>query len=423
MNKKTNVLMYVWEFPPYIAGGLGMACYGMAKSLASSGEVNLKLILPNVDQKKHGKGYHDYLADIKVDQVHSIDTQYEDRPQKSSYTSSEPLKYPDIPLDIVLEKGYQLSGVKIDPNYNEHLYHYVDMYAERAGNLACMVDHDIIQCHDWLTIKAGIKAKQISGKPLIFQVHALEVDRNFHGLCQHIYDIEQQGMWAADKIVAVSEYTKRKILECYHYIDPNKIVVVHNGNDVEPFYDYKVPPIPKPPKKVVLFMGRMTEQKGVYYFIQMAKRILGYRQDIDFLLGGKGDQYNWMLNHVAECGLGKHIHFTGFLDQSWVKTAFKIADVFVMPSRSEPFGLVGLEAVEHDTPVIFSKQSGVAEVFSEPMTVDYWDVERMAEQVEYLLDNPDKAQSYLAKLKQEAKKCTWDKAAFELVDIYRQFGG
>ena len=413
--QKTHVLMYAWEFPPYISGGLGMACYGLSNALSRQENIQLSLILPHSDKKQPDNA--EKLKSLKTAQVISaIDA-------LSSTEIPDPYgfhaQYPHIPLTVIEAHEYHIQSVAVNPDYNEHLLDYVNLYAERGGKLAKKIPHDVIQCHDWLTVQAGILAKKISRKPLIFHVHALEIDRNFGHLCQHIYQIEREGMQIADQIVAVSHYTKQRIIEHYQ-ISEHKITVVHNGIDQGEKTHYEAIPSPSRPRKLVLFAGRMTEQKGVSYFIETAKKILQIRRDIEFLIAGKGEQYNWSLHHIAELGLSEYIQFTGFLDQNWVKTAFKFADVFIMPSRSEPFGLVALEAILHDTPVIFSKQSGACEIFTQPITVDYWDTEKMAQLVLDLIDQPSYTRNYLKKLKKEIRHCTWQNAANTLTDLYQR---
>jgi glycosyltransferase involved in cell wall biosynthesis len=307
---------------------------------------------------------------------------------------------------------------KITGRYGPNLFQEVLRYAKIAGDMAIEIPHDVIHAHDWMTILAGINAKQVSSKPLIFHIHALEIDRSgMDNINQQIFDIEKYGMQEADRVIAVSNYTKRLIMQHYH-IPEKKIAVIHNGIDKSygekhNEYAFKHP-------KTVLFLGRITHQKGPYFFIEIAKKILSVRQDIQFVLAGTGNLLVEMIEKVACLHIGKNVHFTGFLDPKTVKKLFHFADVYVMPSVSEPFGISCLEALANDVPVVISKQSGAAEVLHDTLSADFWDVDEMAGKILALLDHKALRQELMHNITREMQNLTWDEAGNKIINIYRE---
>jgi glycosyltransferase involved in cell wall biosynthesis len=286
-----------------------------------------------------------------------------------------------------------------------------------AGALAKTSEHDIIYAHDWLTMLAGVEAKRFSKKPLVLHIHALETDRSGLWTNQKIYNIEKYGMGQADHIVAVSQYTKDNIVK-YYSIDPDKITVVHNGIYCDSSDNMIVRNKLQP--KMVLFLGRITHQKGPSFFIEAAYKVLAKRSDVQFVMAGSGDLITEMIERVASLRIGKNFHFTGFLESASVKQMYKLADVYIMPSVSEPFGLSALEALSCNVPAIISKQSGVAEVLKNTLISDFWDTDDMAAKILALLEYPALRATSLGYEAKQLQHITWGKTAEKLIDVYKK---
>ncbi|MFH1637526.1 MAG: glycosyltransferase family 4 protein [Candidatus Woesearchaeota archaeon] len=340
-----RILMFGWEFPPYYSGGLGTACYGMTKGLSKFG-VEVTFVIPKFLGELKAK-YVKLVSSIPIKNIRLIGVNSTIMPYVSSAGYSSEVSY---------RYGKVLGG-KMAEVYGRDLFNDVQIYSKNARLIAAAEEFDIIHCHDWLTFQAGIEAKAVSGKKLIVQVHATEFDRTANHPNQYIYDIEKAGMNAADKVIAVSHYTKNIIVEKYG-IDPEKISVVHNAVEAE---EHPQNFIIEKKDKVVLFLGRITIQKGPEYFIYAAKRILEKMPDVKFIMAGSGDMLPRMIELAAELGISDKVFFTGAVRGPEVDKLYRMADVFVMPSVSEPFGITPLESMIRDTPVVISKQSGVSE--------------------------------------------------------------
>lgn len=400
-----KVLMFGWEFPPIVSGGLGIACHGIVQALLDR-NVDVTLVLPflhhtmPVQQKrlqyikalKHGPEN----GDIRIELIDAL---------LQPYMSPE---------HYALSK--QTASAKL---YSNDLWAEVQRYAHQAAAIAAHAPHDVIHVHDWLTVLAGVEAKKISGKPLVFHVHALEQDRCPQGPNPATQAIEKFGMEAADVVIAVSQYTKARIMQEYGILD-EKIEVVYNGH-LGTVKKARHLPLPASERFIVLFLGRITEQKGPHYFIKAAEKILSVRQDVEFIVAGEGDQLPYAIEYCARLGISSHVHFTGFLDRTEVNQFYQLSDVYVMPSVSEPFGIVCLEAIAHDVPVVLSKQSGVSEVLTHSLKVDYWDTDQLAEKIMALLDYPCLQKEMLLHAKRELSELTWDTAAQEIIRIYHQW--
>jgi len=316
-----------------------------------------------------------------------------------------------------MREGSQGYDLALSGDYGANLVDEVMRYARTAGSLARTIPHDVVHAHDWLTMLAGAEAKRVSRKPLVVHVHALEFDRSGDNVNQAVYDIERAGMHAADRVAAVSSLTRDTIVRRYG-VDPGKVVVVHNGVTKRSTLG------PLPPKdnrdKVVLFLGRITFQKGPDYFVEAAARVLEKRSDVRFVMAGSGDMLPRLIERVAQLGIGKRFHFTGFLSGSWVERMYREADVYVMPSVSEPFGISPLEAMCHDVPTIISRQSGVSEVLRNALRVDFWDVDELANKILALLAHPPLAAELRRCGRQELAGIHWGRAAERLSGVYAE---
>jgi len=305
-----------------------------------------------------------------------------------------------------------------DTLYGDNLFDEVHRYSESAKKIAEEESFDVIHAHDWMTFKAGINAKKVSGKPLIVQIHATEFDRTGgNGVNQHVYDIEREGMHHADKVITVSNYTKNMVAK--HYGVPlDKIEVVHNAVDFDDHY-VDAPRISEK-DKIVLFLGRITLQKGPDYFVEMAKKVSEVVPEAKFVVAGSGDMEARMIIRAAELGIGDKMLFAGFLRGDDITRAYKMADVYVMPSVSEPFGITPLEAIKNGTPTIISKQSGVSEILSNTIKVDFWDIDKMANMVAGVLKYGPLRQTMSEEGLKELQKISWDNSARKCLDVYEK---
>ncbi len=397
---KLKVLMFGWEFPPFKSGGLGTACYGLTKGLARNG-CEVTFVMPVTPEGAKAKFVKLIGAgnNVKLRRVDSL---------LSAYQTSEGY-----------EEGYTYIPTSLKRVYGKNLFAEVQRYAVLAKRIAREEEHDVIHAHDWMTYQAGINAKKASKKPLVVHLHATEFDRTGGTPDGRISHIEWQGLKEADRIIANSEYTKKNIIKHYR-IPADKIDVVHWGID-----DVDVPQFDTPLKKdnIVLFLGRVTLQKGPDYFIEVAKKVLEYEPDTKFVIVGDGDMLPRIINRAAELGITDKVIFTGALSGDDVHKAFKTADIYVMPSVSEPFGLVALESLKNGTPVIISKQSGVAEVLKHALKVDFWDINEMTNKIVGVLRHSALKDDLREHGVHEVQKFNLDEPARKVMDIYRRVGG
>ncbi len=407
-----RVLMYGWEFPPHISGGLGVACYGITQGLMAD-HIRILLVLPHSNEAYLESNEIDLFDPSKI--VAELADEVQSGAISINYIKSNLRPY-------VNEETYQRSALTCDSLatqsasacYGADLISEVSRYAVEAGKLAETLEHDIIHAHDWLTILAGVEAKRISHKPLIFHVHATEFDRSGDHINHRIFEIEQYGMMQADRILAVSEYTKHEIVEKYG-ISPDKISVVYNG--LFKINTSNVPPR-KSALKTVLFLGRITHQKGLSYFIEAANKILSKRKDVQFVVVGEGDLLKSSIERVAALQIGSHVHFTGFLDEESVQKMYQLSDVYVMPSVSEPFGISCLEALAQGVPTVLSRRSGASEVLNHVITVDFWDINEIASAIVALIDYPLLREEMLKNSKVELDKLSWRATARAIEKAY-----
>lgn len=448
-----RILMYGWEFPPHISGGLGVACFGMTQALAARG-VQTTFVLPRLKEGMSHKSHVDLvgvsqfpitsarprsakeeletlkakMAEIANNvELKSVDSLLSPYLTEGSYMT-ELRKLQDIEgEDEQTAKDKEVSAnargfqVEISGDYGPNLMAEIARYAAVAGSIAQTVPHDVIHAHDWLTVLAGIEAKRVSGKPLVVHAHALEFDRSGENVNQMVYDIERLGMEKADRVVAVSYYTKDIIVRRYG-INPDKVEVVHNAVVRD---TYNVPPRDRDSKreKVVLFLGRITYQKGPDYFVEAAAKVLRAREDVRFVMAGSGDMAPRVIERVAQLGIGRRFHFTGFLNGAAVEKMYLESDIYVMPSVSEPFGISPLEAMRYDVPVIISRQSGVSEILKHALKVDFWDIDELANKMLALLDHTPLREEIVSRASKELEGIQWDNAARRLGEVYESVAG
>lgn len=422
-----KVLMFGWEFPPHITGGLGTACFGLTKGLLNQGteiifvvpkaygdEDKSRLDLVNasditVDLKK--QLVQEYLHQLSYLEVGAhilpyIDPEEYEKEQTSSNLTSK------ITEESIYQTKFAFSG-----KYGKNLLEEVAKYAVVAAEIGGQHDYDLIHAHDWLTYAAGIAAKKASGKPLVIHVHATEFDRSGEHVNQTVYDIERTGMEAADTIITVSNLTKNIVINRYG-INPDKIVTVHNA--VEPTNYKKDNSTEKKVKeKIVTFLGRVTFQKGPEYFVEVANKVLKKDPNVRFVMAGSGDMLNKIIRRVAQLGISNKFHFTGFLKGDDVDKMFSMSDVYVMPSVSEPFGISPLEAMRSNVPVVISKQSGVSEILQHALKVDFWDIDATADAIYGLLHYNALSKVFSKYGKDEVDNIKWDNSAQNVINVYK----
>lgn len=419
-----KVLMFGWEFPPHISGGLGTACYGLVKGLVHHNQ-DIIFVVPKLWGDEEPLADFVNASDVTIDyrekkfkKIWKNMTYLEVSSFLVPYLGPEEFKkYTDFTLhdrldvdESVFSNKFEFSG-----KYGKDLMMEVSRYALVAAQIAKSKEHDIIHAHDWLAYPAGIAAKEISGKPLVAHIHATEFDRSGESVNKPVYDIERAGMQAADHVVAVSHLTRKVVIEKYG-IHPDKVSVLHNA--VLDASIIKSSTMKNVPEKIVTFLGRITFQKGPEYFVEAAKKVIDRDPNVRFVMAGNGDLLNRMIERVAELGMGTKFHFTGFLKGKDVDDMYAISDVYVMPSVSEPFGIAPLEAVRHNTPVIISKQSGVAEVLRNAIKIDFWDVDAMADAIFGLLHYESISKMFKELGSEELKKLKWEHVAAKLVTVY-----
>ena len=423
-----KVLMFGWEFPPHISGGLGTACYGLTKGLAKLNQFGVIFIVPKV----FGDEDQSVIQLIGANQVPVAqkEIQFEDIQQKIDYYEVDSKLIPYIGEEefwtlksrkysketrfIQTDEGYK---IEFSGKYGTDLFQEIKNYALVAEVIARNNQFEIIHAHDWLTFPAGIAAKKVSGKPLVIHVHATDFDRSGGSVNPRVYAIEREGMEIADSIIAVSALTKNIIVEKYG-IPPEKITVVYNA--VEPVANERKKRMHKGvDEKIVTFLGRITMQKGPEYFIEAANLLLKKMNNVRFVMAGSGDLMNPMIARVAELGISDHFHFTGFLKGSDVNQMLRMTDVFVMPSVSEPFGIVPLEAMQFNVPVIISNQSGVAEILENAIKIDFWDTYAMADAIYGLLNYGALATHFKKEGKHEVENLEWVNSASAVTEVYK----
>lgn len=506
-----KVLMLGWEFPPYISGGLGTACYGLTKALNGNG-VDVLFVLPrplkapdllvkqmrqinepepepadepeqaeaipapiaadtvvepvapqpvarkwveeHVEHRSRGARYenilHPYtLEHVKFRVIDAMLSPYESPKQYVERLSEiehkhqvETRQYQDGHETIVhrVEKivwetpkagqpgqanrqAFAATSqpapsiAKADDRYAGDLFTETHRYADLAVGVAKEEEFDVVHAHDWMTFPAGLAVSAATGKPLVVHVHSTEYDRN--GVKAHplIRELERRGMEGATRVIAVSDKTRQTIIQRFG-ISPHKVDVVYNAVEVPE----KMPEVSKPAhgEKVVLYLGRITHQKGPEYFLAAAKKVLEVDDKVKFIMAGGGDLAPQIVEQAAKMGIGHKVLFAGFLEPQDVQKAYAMADLYVMPSVSEPFGIAPLEALSQNVPVLISKQSGVSEVLKNALKADFWDIQDIADKILAVLRHQPLAKTLQDEGGREVRKFTWRLAAMQVEAIYER---
>ena len=493
-----RVLMLGWEFPPFITGGLGTACYGLVKAMDRSG-MRVTFVLPKSVPSSTVEGADRVTLMSPASDLGDPLPQFEPhraatRPAESRGSIPKPAAGPaevevvketverirrvfehvnfvDLPLEagsnygpqaptnpllqrlleerflderrleVLLRSGgldqmeaetdlaaLESALPELPPDtagmtardaqsgdYGGDMIAQAQAYASFCLEVAKRTDFDVVHAHDWLTYPAGLAVSRYTGKPLVVHVHSTEFDRSGEHVNQAQYNIERRGMHGAMKVVAVSQLTKNICVARYG-VPESKVEVVYNGVEFDPVQ--KGVPTIETRDKIVLYFGRITMQKGPEYFVHAAKRVLDVMDDVKFVVAGSGDLASSMIEMAANLGIGHKVLFTGFLRGNDISRVFRIADLYVMPSVSEPFGIAPLEAMSHDVPVLISKSSGVSEVLVHALKVDFWDVEEMANKIVAVLRHPPLQRTLQNNGRFEVRALTWDGAARRCLQIY-----
>ena len=424
-----RVLMFGWEFPPHISGGLGTASYGLTKGMAKLDDLEVIFVVP----KAWGDEDQSMVRLVGANQVQvaykKVFYKGFRRPIERIEVSSKIVPYTDpdnfwqlVNSETSEHNFYVITNArgKVDfsGRYDTNLMDEIYKYSIVAALIADENEFDIIHAHDWLAYPAGIAAMEVSGKPLVIHVHATDFDRSGGNVNPDVYRIEKNGMDAASKIITVSNLTRDIVINKYN-INPDKVETVYNA--VEPVEIAENLIIKKGfDEKVVTFLGRITLQKGPEYFIEAAYKVLQVMDNVRFVMAGSGDMMEKMMRRAASLKITDRFHFTGFLKGTDVFTMLDMSDVYIMPSVSEPFGISPLEAMQSNVPVIISKQSGVAEILTHAVKTDFWDIDAMADAIYGILNYPALAHMFIKNGKEEVIRIKWDNSARHVRDIYQR---
>lgn len=427
-----RVLMLGWEFPPHISGGLGTACQGLIEGLSQQG-VEVLLVLPRATGDEQASGAEivgcatgPHVA-VETVAVPSTLTPYA-RPVHAAGPGTPAQRVAAarrawggrIRAVAAHVEGEDPAGtgadVALTGGYGPDLLAEVERYAHAVARVVVDQSFDVVHAHDWMTVPAGVAAARARGVPLVLHVHASEHDRSREAPDPDVLALEQIGLDEAARVVCVSRYTARG-LQAQYRVDAARLRVVHNA--VAPPVPRSEPAAPRVVEEpVVLFLGRVTGQKGPSYFLEAAAHVLRIRPEVKFVMAGAGDMLPAMVELSAHLGIARSVHFTGFLRGTEVERMFAGADVLVMPSVSEPFGIVPLEAMAQDVPVIVSRQSGVSEVLTHALKVDFWDIEELANKILALLERPKLRRSLIAEGRDEVDGLRWETRGAELKSVY-----
>ncbi len=422
-----KVLMFGWEFPPHISGGLGTACFGLTKGLSKIPNLEVTFVVPKV----YGDEQNNSVSIIGANQIPVV--------KKNVYLEGfiNNMKVYEVGVHLIpylspeqYEKSFSVNYggssryvtandrglLDFSGTYGPNLFQEIANYAVVASVLGVEVDFDVIHAHDWLTYPAGIAAKAVSGKPLVVHVHATDFDRSGGKVNPAVFEIEKEGMMAADRVITVSNFTRNIVIDKYG-IDASKVFTVYNA--VEPIEIHEGLKVAKGfDEKIVTFLGRVTMQKGPEYFVDVAHKVLQKMDNVRFVMAGSGDMLNKMIAHAAKLKIMDKFHFTGFLSGDDVYKMYYMSDVYVMPSVSEPFGISPLEAMQSNVPVIISNQSGVSEILKHAIKVDFWDINSMGDAIYGILNYPALYQMFSTYGKAEVEGLKWENSAIKVKEVY-----
>ena len=395
-----RVLTFGWDYPPIKNGGLGVACHGLTEELLELG-LDIVFVLP---REQPTIGNQKFIFANKIPSTIHIFP-----------SALLPYQHAQSYLEYFTEDGKRIR-------FSRRIIDEVYRYADAAYGIALREQFDLIHAHDWTSYLAGVAAKLATGKPLVLHVHATAFDQaGSNNVDPDIYAVERRAFHNADSIVAISNYTKGIVVDKYG-IDPDKVSVIHNG--IKPYSPPLLPSVlydvKAQGKKIVFYNGRITIQKGVDYFVRAARRVIDTDPQVMFVISGWGDMEHQIMHLVGELGLSQHVIFAGALWDEERDRMYQVADLLVMPSVSEPFGLVPLEAIQHGTPVLISKQSGVAEVLTHALKVDFWDTEEMANKILSALRYGVMNRQLVEEGRKELLRITWRRAAEKVLALYKK---
>lgn len=422
-----KVLMLGWEFPPHISGGLGTACHGLTRALDNAG-TNVIFVLPRPPATAQANDSSDIINDATAPESLVIAEHFDHvtfRTVTAALDPYAPGSTSGVGDSVWAARQYTAPGATPIPQQSPSdlfggfdLFHEVKRYAEQAIDIADGEDFDVIHAHDWMTYPAAMAISAITGRPIVAHVHSTEFDRAGESANGRICDIEYRGLHAATRVIAVSRMTKNVIATRYG-VSPDKIDVVYNAVETTPHGEVKINRYSlSHQEKIVLFLGRITMQKGPEFFLLAARKVLEVMPDVKFIMAGTGDMASAIVQLAADMGIGHKVLFTGFLHGLDVERIFRMADLYVMPSVSEPFGIAPLEALANDVPVIISRQSGVGEVLPNSLKVDFWDTPEMANKIVAVLRHEPLATMLRQGGADDAAKLSWAAAAKSCLGIY-----
>lgn len=401
-----KVLMFGWELAPVMSGGLGVVCRNLTDSLSSKG-AEVTFVVPKLP------------IDISPDKFKLLNASSVHFDQ--AYLKKISVDCAICPYISSTLYDYEAGSKNFNENselYGQNLIFEVERYALASAELCKKIKTDIIHCHDWMTALAGIEAKKVLNKPLIFHIHSTEYDRSANNPNPTILKYEKIALEKADKIIAVSKYTKNMLIEKFS-INPDKISVVHNAVDNSSSTEVSSSGFKSNNDKIVLFLARMSVQKGADYLLKAAKLVLSKKKNIKFVFVGTGPMLNKLVEMSFDLGISDNVIFAGSLEHDQVDKAYSNADLFVLPSVSEPFGLTPLEAMKNGTPVLISKQSGVSEVIKNCLKVDFWDIDEMASKILSILYNDTLSESLSSNGYHDLSQLTWSRQADKVLEVYQ----
>lgn len=417
-----RALMFGWEFPPHILGGLGTASFGLTRGMSLQPDLDIVFVIP----KPHGDEDQSFL---KITGACHTPIAWRDPSLETLQNRMggvmDPQEYYELRNHLYADFNYMhvndLGCIEFSGRYPDNLLEEINNYSICAGVIARREQYDVIHSHDWLTYPAGIHAKNVSGKPLVIHVHATDFDRSRGQVNPQVYSIEKNGMDHADHIICVSNLTRDTVISKYHQ-HPDKVTTVHNAVEPVSAAIEAIQPV-RCGDKVVTFLGRITMQKGPEYFVEAAAKVLAKTKNVRFVMAGSGDMMEAMIRLAAKRGISDRFHFPGFMKGNQVYEMLKSSDVYIMPSVSEPFGISPLEAMQVGVPTIISKQSGCAEILDYAIKTDYWDIDAMADAVYAIITYPVLYEFLREEGKKEVDEIKWEYAGQKVRDIYNRVCG